>query len=104
MCPPSDTHLYPTRECLDGDPSVGVVREAHAEFGVELRLVCRVGVREHVDDVAQGLYQRSGLGLGGLGARKRLPELCLSGLPSRSTSAIHFATVATASPSSSSSR
>jgi len=49
---PSDTHLYPTREGLDGDSAVRVVREADPELGVELRLVCRIRVCQHVDDVA----------------------------------------------------
>jgi hypothetical protein len=47
----SDTHLYPTRERMNGDSPVGVIGEADAEFRVELRLICGFGVREHVGDV-----------------------------------------------------
>ncbi len=53
--PPSDTYVSPTGHRLDSDSSIGVVvREAHAQFVVQLRLVSRVGVRRPArDDVPQ---------------------------------------------------
>jgi len=74
---PSDTHLYPTRQRLDGDSPVGVVREADPELRVKFGLVLRVGLGEDFDDVAQGLHQCSGLGLGELAAGHDATELCL---------------------------
>jgi hypothetical protein len=77
---PSDTHLYPTRERLDCDSPICVVREAETEFRVERGLVCRVGLGEDVDDVAEGFDQRSGLGLRELPAGHGATELCLGDL------------------------
>jgi hypothetical protein len=78
--PPSDTHLYPTRERLDGDLSIRVVREADPELRVEVGLVLRISLSEDVDDVAQGLDQCSRLGLRELAVGNHATELCLGGL------------------------
>ena len=53
--PPSDTYGYPTRMRLHGDQAVGVVGERDAQLVVELGLVGRVGVGEHVDDVSSAV-------------------------------------------------
>jgi hypothetical protein len=76
---PSDTHLYPMRERLDGDSPVRVVGEAELELGVELGLVVRLRLGEDVDGVAQGFDQCSGLRLGELAAGHDAAELCPGG-------------------------
>jgi hypothetical protein len=75
--PTSDTHLYPRRQCLDADSPIGVVREADAEFRVELGLVLRIGLGQYIDDVTSGFDECSGLGL-------CEPAVRLSAAPSRS--------------------
>src|SRR5205807_157489 len=57
--PPSDTNPKYTRVAgFDVDPTVGVVREAHAQLLVDATLDLRIGSPEHGHDVLEPQHQR----------------------------------------------